>query len=205
MGVPTGAARRRFRWPRLGWWRWMLIAAALLIVGAAAGYRVAVAVAPPLQSAGASSWWYPQDSARAVDTEADGARQTTVPIRSGRQQGYVFTVDNPSDWTQIVLGALPGPSPGAEYAQVSVATADPYHGGGVFLPLHYGLPESIPPHQTRAVRIMWISTMCLPAESSRGIGAVTLRVSLGGFTRTENIQLPEQINVSGPSQGPCAG
>ena len=82
-------------------------------------------MAPLLPYLAAWAWWYPQDGAREVFTQADGAQQTTVPIREGQQQGYVVTVYNPSGWTQTVLGAAPdsGSAPGSpEDAQVSVAT-----------------------------------------------------------------------------------
>jgi hypothetical protein len=197
--------RARLGWPRLGWLGWTLTAGAVVIVAAVSGYLIAVDTAAPIQFASASTWWFPRDSARAVDTQADGAEQTAIPIRSGQEQGFAITVDNPSDWTQTVLGpAGYGNSPGSLTAQISVATADPDHGGGVFLPLHYKLPESIPPHQTRALRVLWTSTACLGKGGSQGINKVTLRVRVGTFTRTETIQLPEGFFVSGPSQGRCS-
>ena len=198
-----GGVQMRLRWPRLGWRRWAVIGAILLLVGTAAGFWIAVATAPPLQFGTSFSWWYPQDGARAVDTEADGAQQTTVPIRSLQQQGYVVTVYNPSDWTQIVLGAAPdsGSAPGnPEDAQVSVATSDP----NMFPPpVPYVLPESIPPQQSRAVRVMWISHVCLDAGGAIGTDQLTLRVRVGWLTRTEVIQLPMGFYLSGPSHGPC--
>ncbi len=180
------------------------MAAAVVIAGLATSYSVVMLTAPPIENNGAFSWWYPRDIARETWTEADGAQQTTVPIRSGQQQGFVITVDNPSNWTQTVLGAVPDSgSPGAPTAQIGVATADPYHGGGVFLPLTYALPESIPPHQTRALRVMWISTTCLIRGSSQGIDRLILRVRVGVFTRTEVIPLDQGVYLSGPSQGGC--
>jgi hypothetical protein len=165
---------------------------------------VAALTAPPVQNNGAFSWWYPQDTARATWTEADGAEQTTVPIRSGQQQGFAITVDNPSDWTQTILGAVAySGSPGAPTAQIGVATADPYHGGGVFLPLRYVLPGSIPPHQTRALRVMWVSTTCLEKGSAQGVDRLVLRVRVGVFTRTEVIPLDQGVYLSGPSQRGC--
>jgi hypothetical protein len=204
-GGAQRSRRARRGWPRLGRRGWTLTAGAVIIVAAVSGYIIAVDTAAPIQVANASSWWFPRDSARAVDTQADGAEQTAIPIRSGQEQGFAITVHNPSDWTQTVLGpAGYGNSPGSLTAQIGVATADPYHGGGVFLPLHYKLPESIPPHQTRALRVLWTSTFCLGKGGSQGINQVTLRVRVGTFTRTETIQLPEGFFVSGPSQGRCS-
>jgi hypothetical protein len=78
---PPGRSLARL--PRLGWRGWVPIAAAVVVVGAVLGYGAAVAAAAPIQFNGAASRWYARDSARAVYTEADGAQQTTVPIRSG--------------------------------------------------------------------------------------------------------------------------
>lgn len=198
----SGGVQLRLRWPRLGWRRWAMIGAVLVLAGAAAGYWIAAATAPPLQFGTSFAWWYPQDRARAVERQANQAQQTTVPVRSGQQQGYVVTVYNPSDWTQTVLGAAPdsGSAPGnAENAQVSVATSDP----GFFPPLRYALPASIPPHQSRAIRVMWVSTVCLDAGSAQGTDQLTLLVRVGWLTRTEVIQLPLGFYVSGPSHGPC--
>jgi hypothetical protein len=207
-GTAGGAQRpRRARlgWPRLGRRGWTLTAGAVVIVAAVSGYIIAAGTAAPIQVASASSWWFPRDSARAVDTQADGAEQTAIPIRSGQEQGFAITVDNPSDWTQTVLGpAGYGNSPGSLTAQIGVATADPYHGGGVFLPLRYKLPESIPPHQTRALRVLWTSNACLGKGASQGINQVRLRVRVATITRTETIQLPEGFFVTGPSQGRCS-
>lgn len=181
-----------------------LAVVAVAAAGVAAWYCEAALTAPPVQNNGAFSWWYPQDTARAAWTEADGAEQTTVPIRSGQQQGFAITVDNPSDWTQTILGAVAySGSPGAPTAQVVVATADPYHGGGVFQPLRYVLPGSIPPHQTRALRVMWVSTTCLEKGSAQGVDRLVLRVRVGVFTRTEVIPLDQGVYLSGPSQRGC--
>jgi hypothetical protein len=100
-----------------------------------------------------------------------------------------------------VLGVGPGnwSAPGSENAQVSVATSDP----NVFPPPDYGLPESIPPQQSRAVRVLWVSDVCLDPGSSVGIDQLTLRVRVGWLTRTEVIQLPLGFYLSGPSHGPC--
>src|SRR5262249_56424872 len=117
-----GRGRRR-RLPRLRRRTWALIAVAVILAGAVTGYVAAAAVAAPLQFAGASSWWYARDSARAVDTSADGAEQTTVPIRSGQRQGFVVSIYNPTPWTQTVLGlpagylGLGGPGPQARRAR----------------------------------------------------------------------------------------
>jgi hypothetical protein len=205
--VPAAAVapvpgRRRFRLRRPGWRGGVLIAA----VAVGAGYGIAVVTAAPIQPGGASAWWYAQDSARAVSTQADGRQQTTVPIRSGQQQGFVITVYNPSDWTQTVLGpAADFTGPGGPDVQIGVAgwNLSIERGGGVFRPLSYALPGSIPPHQTRALRVLWTSTTCLEKGSEQEIDQLSLRVRIGWLTRTEVVQLDQAWALSGPSRGRC--
>jgi HAAS len=210
-GLPAGTAGQRRRSPlsRLSLLRWrartLIIAAAALVI-AATGYGVAVATASSLQPGGASSWWYPRDSAREVDTAADGAAQSTVPIRSGQRQGFVITVYNPSNWTQTVLGPASGfISPGGPDVRIGVAgpNINVSRGGSGFRPLRYGLPGTIPPHQTRALRVLWRSTSCLAKGTSQGIDQLSLRVRVGLLTRTEAIMLNQGWYLSGPSYGHC--
>jgi hypothetical protein len=49
-------------------------------------------------------------------------------------------------------------------------------------------PGSIPPHQTRALRVLWTSATCLSKGPSQGIDELSLRVRVGWLTRTEVIQ-----------------
>jgi hypothetical protein len=62
-----------------------------------------------LVAGGASGWWYAKDRAREVSASADGASETSVPIRSGQQQGFFTGLDNPSDFTQTITGVATGP------------------------------------------------------------------------------------------------
>lgn len=171
-----------------------------------AGYVIAVVTAAPVQSGGASAWWYARDAAHAVDTQADGAVQSTAPIRSGQRQGFVITIYNPSNWTQTVLGpAANFLSPGGPDVQMGVAgSLNIDRGGFDGLRLTYALPGSIPPHQTRALRVLWTSTTCLMKGGSQGIDQLILRVRVGWLTRTEVIQLDQGWYLSGPSQGNLA-
>jgi hypothetical protein len=175
------------------------------VAGLLASYVVAAGTAAPLQTAGASSWWDARDAARAVDTSADGYYQTTVPIRSGRQQGFVISIYNPSRWTQTIVGPGVGFfSPNGPYAQLSVGDSLNIRGGGsVYRPVSYVLPGTIPPHQIRAVRVMWTSTTCLQKGSDEGIDQLSLRVRVGWITRTEVVRLNQGWYLSGPSQGRC--
>jgi hypothetical protein len=200
--------RWRLRLPHLSWRRWVAIVIVTALFGSALGYFVALETTPPIQFGGASGWYFPQDYKHQVLSEADGAQQTTVPIRSGQTQGILINVFNPSGWTQTVLGLAPN-SVGASgpHAQVALAGAGAFdiaiYGGLTRGPFDWSLPEAIPPHQYRLLRLVWISTDCMSAGSAAGINSVALRVRVGWFTRTETVPLLMGFYVSGPSHGPC--
>jgi hypothetical protein len=198
----------RGRLARRGWRFWTGTATAVALVVVAAGYIIAVQTASELQFGGGAAWWYPQDSAHAVESYANGASQTTVPIRSGQWQGFVISLYNPSNWTQIVLGPAIGPnlpmdSPGSLSPQLSVSAfnRDINNGGLITAGVRFGLPGVIPPQQTRLLRVMWISTACLSPGTAQGTDELALRVRVGWITRVEIIQLNEGWYLSGPSRG----
>jgi hypothetical protein len=195
----TPAQRVRSVLARLGWRGWAPIA----IILAATAYVLVMLTAAPLEGPGGSLWWYRQDRKHAVDTSAAGASQTTVPIRSGQRQGFAFTVTNPSPFTQTILGpAAHAGSPNGPFFQIGVASTDPWHGGGFPDRLRYTVPGVIPPHQTRWVRMMWISQTCMVKGGDQGIDALPVRVRVGLITRTEVIPLAMGWFLSGPSQPP---
>ena len=66
---------------------WIKFGAAVVVTGIVAGYLVFYLAAGSLEVGPQSRWWYRQDYTREVTTIADGATQTTVPIRSGQRQG----------------------------------------------------------------------------------------------------------------------
>jgi hypothetical protein len=207
-GKETHPPGRRLRWPRLGWRRWTAIGAAVAAVVVAASltasYLIGMATAAPIQfDGGGSGWWSLRDSNHEVDTQADNAEQSTVPIRSGQRQGFVLSVTNPSDWSQAVLGPGSGDSPGSRQAQISVSPVNVDRGGFDARHYRYQLPLTIGPHQVRVLRVMWTSDICLRKGQTHGIGRLTLRVRVGWFTRIEVFQLPEGFYLSGPSHGPC--
>ncbi len=193
---PTGRRRRRLRW-----WGWMAIGATVAVAAAIIGYVVVMKSVAPIQARGPSSWWFRQDVARAVYAQADGARQTSVPIRSGQMQGLAVTLYNPTDWTQTILGQWDGSNaPGnSERSRITVATSS----GGDFRSLRYTRPGTIPPHQSRWVRLMWISNACLDKGTGQGNDGLALQVRVGGLDRVENISLRQGWYVMGPNQGPC--
>jgi hypothetical protein len=198
------ARRRRIRWPRLGWRRWIAVGAAVIIAAAAAGYAIAMNTATPIQLADDSGWWGPWTRGPETDTQADLKDQSTVPIQSGQRQGFYITVINPSAWPETVLGVAPGQaSPGSGSAQVRVSPMNLDRGGFPTYHLRFYLPFTIPPQQTRALRVQWTSDICLRRGQANGIGQLALRVRIGWFTRTDVIQLPEGFYLKGPSRGPC--
>jgi hypothetical protein len=180
---------------------------AVTLVAAWISYVVAMHNVDPLQARGPSMWWYPEDSARQVITHANGIAQTTVPVRPGQRQGLVVDIYNPSNLTQTVLAEAYGnwyQSPGAQSAQFGVSVQGA-SGGTRFHALSYGLPGMIPPHQTRAIRVLWISTECSPGSGYTIDDTLLLRVRIGWITRKEVITLNPVWALTGPITGTCGG
>ncbi len=203
VGEAVAATGKRHWAARFGWQGWALIGVLLLTMAAVSGYYVKInsmkSVAP-LFVQGQSGWWYPPDYNRQVTTEADGATQTTVPIRPGHRQGFFIQVFNFTRMTQTVLGSNlggSGPDGGAD-ARVRLSTSDPPRSGSEPHAVSYTLPVSIPPGQSRYLRITWISRSCLPAAEVVGMDSVELRVRIGWITRTEYIAFGQGFYL-----GPC--
>ncbi len=183
---------------------WVVLGIVALVAAAWPSYVAVMHDVGSLQVRGASAWWYPQDSARQVRTEADGIVQLTVPIRSSERQGLVVDVYNPSSWTQTVTGPASEFSPGSPYGQVAVST-QPVHGSAAALrAATYGLPGVIPPHQSRAIRLMWVSIMCDERGGGTIVSQLVLQVRVGWVTRTEVVNLNPTWAVYGPSTGKYA-
>jgi hypothetical protein len=188
-GLPAGRGRRF----------WALATAVVILAAGGTGYIASVEAASPLQIDGTEGWWYPQDAAHQVETEADGASQDTVPIRTGQRQGLFFQVNNQSAWTQTIIGfgGNAWPSPGAPYAQLSVSTRGYAHGWpGLPRSDHYSMRGVIPPDSSRILRIMWTSGCALA-----GIDHLVLRVRVGLIQRTEVVSLDGEWALSGPGCG----
>jgi hypothetical protein len=196
--VATGGKRP---WPaRLGWRAWALIAAAAVVTGAVASYLAVMLSAAPIDAEGSYSWWYAQDGARQVSTSADGRDQSTVPVRPGQQQGFAVQVVNLSGQTQTVLGSNGEYGLGCSTMQVSVSAEDPDSVGHypTSPALHFTLPGSIPPHQTRILRVLWTSARdCLSPDSQQSIDDLMLKVRIGLVTRTEDMPLPQAWGLAG--------
>jgi len=219
--VDPGARRRaadsrpaRRTWQAWRSWRtWAAASAIAAVVAVVAIKVIAAETAPALTAGGAEAWWYPQDRARAVDTSADGTEQTTVPIRSGHWQGFVIDLFNDSDQTQTVLGpaygnglptAFIGAGPPHGIIGLSTPNREIDAGGGVYTGVKFVLPGVIPPHQLRAMRVLWFSNTCLQGKGQQGNDEIALRVRVGWITRTEVISLTQGWYVQGPSTGKYA-
>jgi len=188
------AATGKRHWAaRVGWKGWIPIGVLLLVVAAVSGYYIkldSMKHVAPLFVEGLSGWWYPPDYNREVTTEADGATQTTVPIRPGHRQGFFIQVFNFTRMTQTVLGSnLGGGGPnGGTNSQLTLSTTDPQRHGTEPHAVRYAPPPiAIPPGQSRFLRITWISRGCLPKPDVSGMDSVQLRVRVGWITRTEYI------------------
>jgi hypothetical protein len=205
---------------RRGWRFWVTagaivaaVATVVAVVTVVVSRRIAAEDAPALTAGGSEAWWYSQDSAREVSTSADGADQTTVPIRSGQWQGFVIGLFNDSDMTQTVLAVL-GPGVGSDLPSafvgslgfhgiigISTPNAEVDEGGGVYTGVKFSLPGVIPPHQLRALRVLWLSTTCLGPGAEQGSDEIALSVRVGPVIRTEVISLTQGWYVAGPSTG----
>jgi hypothetical protein len=212
-GDPATKLPARTRRPWRSWRFWVTAAAVVAVVAVVATELIVAETAPALTAGGSEAWWYTQDRAHEVDTSADGASQSTVPIRSGHWQGFVIDLFNDSDQTQTVLGpaygngvpsAFVGAGPPQGIIGISAPNREVDDGGGVYTGVRFGLPGVIPPHQLRAMRVLWFSNTCLEAGSEQGNDELALRVRVGWVTRTEVIWLTQGWYVAGPSTGKYA-
>lgn len=209
------ARRTRNAWRTRRFWvtagATVAVIALVAVIAVVASKRHAAETAPALTAGGSMGWWFPKDRAHDVDTSADGAMQSTVPIRSGQWQGFVIDLFNDSRFTQTVLGvAANGPSAfagaGGNVGVIGVSTPNREvdMGGGVYTGVRFVLPGVIPPHQLRALRVLWFSNTCLERGGDEGNDTIGLRVRVGPITRTEDVFLTQGWFVKGPSTGKYA-
>jgi hypothetical protein len=189
------------------------IAVAVLAIAVATAARIAdhYLSASPLQFSSGGDWWYAQDAHREDIVRTNAATQNSAPIRSGQYQGYVVSVLNLTNVTQTIVGDASGasgwnsPGSGVERLTVSrtyIDIANGLVGRQVAHALTFTLPVSIPPFQSRLVRVLWRSDLCMSPGEGNSIDTLALRVRVGWFTRTEII--PQQSwTLIGPSRGRC--
>jgi hypothetical protein len=202
----TFATLARARLARVRKRTWITSVLVVVLLGVGTGYLVNYLAVGNLQLTGGGGWWFPQDYTHETNTTADGAMQTTVPIRDGQEQGFAVGIYNPTGWTQTVLGPTPGEgSPGSQSLMVGVSVFNrEINFGGFIRDVRFILPASIPPHQIRLLRLLWISDVCLEGGGGEeGTDDVSLRVRIGWFSRTETIPLGQGWYVAGPSRGRC--
>ena len=185
---------------------WIPAAVLAIAVGAPAGTLIYWQTQPGISFDDGSSWWGPQD-AHSIQTEADGAMRSTVPLRPGQMQGFEIFVYNPSDTSQRILGAQAGyVSPGAPVPpQIDVSTTGSWQLVGEPHSVKYQVGGTIPPHSYRWLRVQWRSYQCYlqGPGGSQGIDRLTLRVKVGWITRTEVIPLPFEFAVSPTTKWPA--
>lgn len=201
----AGPARRpvlvrlRNRLGRVRWWTWAAIAVLVAAIVTGAGYLISVNTAAPLVASGEIGWLYPVDQAAAVETSADDVTQTTVPYRFGQRQGIVVSLVNESDWTQEIVGVGPRWGFGSFPGQTQVSVQSGPHLNEVGVPVsgtsYYASPGVIPPNSIRLVQVFWTSDECMGGDGGVIIDYLTLRVRIGGITRTENIPLENAFEL----------
>jgi hypothetical protein len=194
-----GQGRRR---PRR-WLVWTAIVAVVAVTAAIVSYVVVARSVGRLQARGPSGWWFPRDARRAVDAEADGARQTSVPIRLGQRQGLAVVLYNPTGWTQTILGQWDGSNAPGNAVRSRMTISMSAGSASDFRSLRYHRPGSIPPHQSRWVRLLWFSNVCLIKGSGMGNDRLAIDVRVGGLDREEIVPLRQGWYVTGPSHGRC--
>jgi hypothetical protein len=103
-----------------------------------------------------------------------------------------------------VLGVAAGyvQSPAQSWVHISLSVMNPYftHGAAAKA-LRYRLPVSIPPGQTRYLRVLWLSRGCIVKGGEEGLDTTVLRVRVGLITRTETVPLGRDYAL-GPGT-PC--
>jgi hypothetical protein len=192
---------------------WILAALVVLLAGAGAVRLHHYLAAGPLAAdpLNDAAWAYPQDVRHEKNTSLNITYQTTTPIRSGQRQGYVIGIYNPTNVTETIVGDGSGPTigwnaPWGQPEQLTVSTRAQHIANGFAVTgVPFAPTGSIPPNQTRLVRVTWISQECIAKGDSEGTynQLLYLRVRVGWFTRTETIPLNEIWVLKGPSHGRC--
>lgn len=209
--VPLGR-RVLVRLRRVRWWWSLLVAMVVLGGGTLLGLTVSWETAAPVGFySGSFGWWGPVH--HEVNSSANGEAQSTISIEPGHLQGYVLQILNPSPWPQTVLGrasaVVPGihggPIYGPGLAPIRIAVSTTC---GVdcekFPSLTYRSTVTIPAHQMRVLRVLWVSSRrCDARRTSTDQTTITLRVRVGWVTRTEVVQLPQGFALAGTSPNGC--
>jgi hypothetical protein len=183
-----------------------LLLALLLVLGAAQVIRSQIRDhVAALETTGRFMWLYPQDRDRARFVPGfDGGVLNQIPIRSGQRQGFIISVYNPSRFTQTILGSVPGWGQigGWGFSAAVSSTAPNQAPARSLTNLVFRSQGVIPPHQSRFVRIDWLSTNCIEGAGSENETSFLLRVRRFGAVRSENLALTSgALSLLGPSLG----
>jgi hypothetical protein len=201
----------RYRFSRRGWGA---IAAGLAVVCVLTTWLGLYIATPSLVVGGSSSWLYPQDEARSVDSSTLGAFATTVPARRGQRQGFVVEVENPSSVAQTVLGiatstesptGLVGMADVTDVA-VAVSTYSNYTGASYgYLSLPFTARQTLQPGQFRFLRVTWLTDSCSSVSNGGGLTGtdqLNLEVQVGWFSRVEDLTLGPGWQLQFPDDCP---
>jgi len=210
MGRPADLAREagarrtlRAAIKRRSWRFWTVMGVVLTSAGVFISLFVRVESAPALRYDGSYGWWYAQDGKHEVESQAQGYDQLTIPVRWHQRQGYYVELFNFSGYTQTILGdagAVLWPDPATTHLAVSIMSSPSGNPPSTPEKDRYGLPVSIPPGQSRYLRVIWTSeNFCVQRNGTFGTDAVTLRVRVGWITRLETITLPTEFTLTGTS------
>ncbi len=215
-GVRVGPARRLFvRLRRIRWWWWVLLGVFLAGGGTLIGLVVSWETSAPLGFySGLYTWWGPNVH-HEVNSSANGQDQSTIAVEPGKTQGFVVQITNLGPWAQTVLGVastvagpmdVPSPivGPGGGLEHITVSSACGRDECGHIYSLTYRSTVTVPPGQTRLLRVLWRPKKCWMSPGAVGIQSeVSLKVRVGWVTRTEVIQLPQGFALAGTSSEGC--
>lgn len=214
-GVRVGPTRKLLaRVRRIRWWWWALLGVFLAGGGTLIGLVVSWETSAPLGFGALSGWWGPNVH-HEVESSANGQDQSTIDIEPGKTQGFVVQIRNLGPWAQTVLGdastaggrmddppPVVGPGGGREHITVSSACGRDYCSR--IYSLTYRSTVTVPPGQTRLLRVLWRPKRCWLSPGAVGVQTqVSLKVRVGWVTRTEVVQLPEGFALAGTSSEGC--
>jgi hypothetical protein len=212
--APVATAADAAHWLRSAiagrtWKFWTILTALVILAGATTWYFVSVETAPVLGGV-ENDWYYPQDQLHATQSSAEETLQSTVALRPRQWQGYYVSLWNYSSWTQTITGyaARSDPAPAAPFGGkivFDVSTVNAVGPNAIPNPsVKYNLPVSIPPNQSRIIRVLWVSTdSCFPKGGETGVDQLVLTVRIGWTTRTEVIPLTVGMYLLGTKNLSC--
>jgi hypothetical protein len=83
--------------------------------------------------------------------------------------------------------------------QLAASRVDPSNRPFPFGVRFYSVPVSIPPHETRSLRVLWRTTICQEQGGHAVMESLELRVRVGWVTRKEVVPLAPYWTLNGAS------